>query len=84
MPTGYAWLPEAIATNDFQARGCAIEPDEIFISDGSKCDPGNILDIFGDNTIAVTDPIYLVYVDTNVMTDNTGDANDKGEYGHLV
>jgi LL-diaminopimelate aminotransferase len=82
---GYAWLREAIATNDFQARGCAIEPDEIFISDGSKCDCGNILDIFGhDNTIAVTDPVYPVYVDTNVMAGNTGDANDKGEYGGLV
>ncbi len=82
---GYAWLREAIAVNDFQARGCAIEPDEIFISDGSKCDCGNILDIFGhDNTIAVTDPVYPVYVDTNVMAGNTGDANDKGEYGGLV
>jgi LL-diaminopimelate aminotransferase len=82
---GYAWLREAIATNDFQARGCAIDADEIFISDGSKCDCGNILDIFGhDNTIAVTDPVYPVYVDTNVMAGNTGDANDKGEYGGLV
>ena len=82
---GYAWLREAISKHDFQARGCAIEPDEIFISDGSKCDCGNILDIFGhDNTIAVTDPVYPVYVDTNVMAGNTGDANDKGEYGGLV
>ncbi|WP_309740856.1 LL-diaminopimelate aminotransferase [Chamaesiphon sp. OTE_20_metabat_361] len=82
---GYAWLREAIATNDFQARGCAIDSSEIFISDGSKCDCGNILDIFGhDNTIAVTDPVYPVYVDTNVMAGNTGDANDKGEYGGLV
>ena len=60
-------------------------PDEIFISDGSKGDSGNILDIFGhDNTIAVTDPVYLVYVDTNVIADNTGDAKDKGEYGCLL
>ncbi len=82
---GYAWLREAIATNDFQARGCAIDASEIFISDGSKCDCGNILDIFGhSNTIAVTDPVYPVYVDTNVMAGNTGDANDKGEYGGLV
>jgi len=82
---GYAWLREAIATNDFQARGCAIDASEIFISDGSKCDSGNILDIFGhDNTIAVTDPVYPVYVDTNVMAGNTGDANDQGEYGGLV
>jgi LL-diaminopimelate aminotransferase len=82
---GYAWLREAIATNDFQARGCNIDASEIFISDGSKCDCGNILDIFGhDNTIAVTDPVYPVYVDTNVMAGNTGDANDNGEYGGLV
>jgi LL-diaminopimelate aminotransferase len=82
---GYAWLREKIATHDFQARGCDISADEIFISDGSKCDTGNILDIFGDNnTIAVTDPVYPVYVDTNVMAGHTGDANDKGEYGGLV
>jgi LL-diaminopimelate aminotransferase len=82
---GYAWLREKIATHDFQARGAAIEADEIFISDGSKCDCGNILDIFGhDNTIAVTDPVYPVYVDTNVMAGNTGDANEKGEYSGLV
>ena len=82
---GYAWLREAIATHDFQARGCEVDASEIFISDGSKCDCGNILDIFGhDNTIAVTDPVYPVYVDTNVMAGNTGDANDKGEYAGLV
>jgi LL-diaminopimelate aminotransferase len=82
---GYAWLREAIATNDFQARGCNIDASEIFVSDGSKCDCGNILDIFGhDNTIAVTDPVYPVYVDTNVMAGNTGDANEKGEYAGLV
>lgn len=82
---GYAWLREKIATHDFQARGAAIEADEIFISDGSKCDSGNILDIFGkNNIIAVTDPVYPVYVDTNIMAGNTGDANEKGEYGGLV
>ncbi|MBD2136617.1 LL-diaminopimelate aminotransferase [Anabaena sp. FACHB-1237] len=82
---GYAWLREKIAIHDFQARGAAIEADEIFISDGSKCDTGNILDIFGkNNIIAVTDPVYPVYVDTNVMAGNTGDANEKGEYGGLV
>ncbi|MFN9561552.1 MAG: LL-diaminopimelate aminotransferase [Dolichospermum sp.] len=82
---GYNWLREKIATYDFQARGAAIEADEIFISDGSKCDSGNILDIFGkNNVIAVTDPVYPVYVDTNVMAGNTGDANEKGEYGGLV
>ena len=82
---GYNWLREKIATHDFQARGAAIEADEIFISDGSKCDSGNILDIFGkNNIIAVTDPVYPVYVDTNVMAGNTGDVNEKGEYGGLV
>jgi LL-diaminopimelate aminotransferase len=82
---GYAWLREAIAQHDFQARGCEVDASEIFISDGSKCDCGNILDIFGnDNTIAVTDPVYPVYVDTNVMVGHTGDANDQGEYGGLV
>ncbi|AGF52875.1 sll0480 [Synechocystis sp. PCC 6803] len=82
---GYAWLREKIAQHDFQARGCEVNAEEIFISDGSKCDTGNILDIFGkDNTIAVTDPVYPVYVDTNVMAGHTGDANEKGEYGGLV
>ncbi|TFI56173.1 LL-diaminopimelate aminotransferase [Mastigocladus laminosus UU774] len=82
---GYAWLREKIAQSDFQARGCEIDASEIFISDGSKCDTGNILDIFGkDNTIAVTDPVYPVYVDTNVMAGNTGSANDKGEFEGLV
>jgi LL-diaminopimelate aminotransferase len=82
---GYGWLREAIAAQDFQARGCEIDASEIFVSDGSKCDTGNILDIFGNNnTIAVTDPVYPVYVDTNVMAGHTGDANDKGEYGGLV
>jgi LL-diaminopimelate aminotransferase len=82
---GYAWLREKIAAHDFQRRGCKIEPDEIFISDGSKCDTGNILDIFGnDNAIAVTDPVYPVYVDTNVMVGHTGPANKLGEYEGLV
>lgn len=82
---GYAWLREKIATHDFQARGCDIDASEIFISDGSKCDTGNILDIFGDdNAIAVTDPVYPVYVDTNVMAGHTGEINDKGEYARLV
>ncbi|WP_424096731.1 LL-diaminopimelate aminotransferase [Moorena producens] len=82
---GYPWLREKIATHDFQSRGCEIEAGEIFISDGSKCDTGNILDIFGnDNKIAVTDPVYPVYVDTNVMAGHTGDANDSGKYEGLV
>jgi LL-diaminopimelate aminotransferase len=82
---GYAWLREKIAVDDFQSRGCDIDASEIFISDGSKCDCGNILDIFGDNnSIAVTDPVYPVYVDTNVMAGHTGEVNDKGEYAGLI
>lgn len=82
---GYEWLRQAIAQHDFQARGCQVDASEIFISDGSKCDCGNILDIFGDNnSIAVTDPVYPVYVDTNVMAGHTGEANEQGEYGGLV
>ena len=82
---GYGWLRETIAAQDFQSRGCDIDGSEIFVSDGAKCDSGNILDIFGkNNKIAVTDPVYPVYVDTNVMAGNTGENNDKGEYDGLV
>jgi LL-diaminopimelate aminotransferase len=82
---GYGWLREKIAVHDFKLRGCEVDPSEIFISDGSKCDNGNILDIFGNNnTIAVTDPVYPVYVDTNVMAGHTGPANDRGEFDGLV
>ncbi|MFS8821270.1 aminotransferase class I/II-fold pyridoxal phosphate-dependent enzyme, partial [Synechococcus sp. W60.2] len=78
---GYEWLRQAIARHDFQARGCDIDASEIFISDGSKCDCGNILDILGhDNTIAITDPVYPVYVDTNVMAGPTGPAHARGGY----
>jgi LL-diaminopimelate aminotransferase len=82
---GYAWLREAIARHDFQARGCAITAEEIFVSDGSKCDSSNILDILGEgNRIAVTDPVYPVYVDSNVMAGRTGDADGQGQYGGLT
>jgi LL-diaminopimelate aminotransferase len=82
---GYDFLREAIARNDFQSRGCQVAADEIFVSDGSKCDCGNMLDILGaGNTIAVTDPVYPVYVDTNVMAGNTGPAEEGGEYSGLV
>ena len=82
---GYDWLREKIAVHDFQSRGCEVNAEEIFISDGSKCDCGNILDIFGNNnTIALTDPVYPVYADTNVMAGHTGPANEKGEYAGLV
>lgn len=82
---GYDFLRNAIADNDFQARGINVDADEIFISDGSKCDTGNILDIFGKgNKIAITDPVYPVYVDTNVMIGNTGDADENGAYAGLT
>ncbi len=82
---GYPWLRETIAEHDFRARGCQVDPDEIFISDGSKCDTGNILDILGpDNRIAVCDPVYPVYVDTNVMTGHTGQADESGRYAGIV
>lgn len=82
---GYPWLREKIAAQDFQARGCQVDASEIFISDGSKCDTGNILDIFGkNNKIAVTDPVYPVYVDTNVMAGHTGEVNETGEFEGLV
>ena len=68
---GYDFLRNAIVKNDYQARGCAIEADEIFVSDGAKSDSGNIQEIFSvDNRIAVCDPVYPVYVDTNIMAGN--------------
>jgi LL-diaminopimelate aminotransferase len=82
---GYLWLREAIAKHDFQARGCNVDPEEIFVSDGSKCDSSNILDILGEgNRIAVTDPVYPVYVDSNVMAGRTGESDDNGRYGGLT
>jgi len=81
---GYSWLREKISENDFISRGCKISSDEIFVSDGSKCDSSNILDILGrGNSIAVTDPVYPVYVDSNVMTGRTGDALENGTYQGL-
>ncbi|MFZ5496498.1 MAG: LL-diaminopimelate aminotransferase [Verrucomicrobiota bacterium] len=77
---GYAFLRDAIAQHDYAARGCKIEADEIFISDGSKCDCGNIQEIFSpDVRLAIPDPVYPVYVDTNVMAGRTG-ANVDGRY----
>ena len=82
---GYDFLRAAIAENDFRSRGCDVADDEIFVSDGSKCDTGNILDIFGtDNVVAITDPVYPVYVDTNVMSGRTGEADAEGRYAGLV
>ena len=81
---GYQWLRESISKNDYRSRDCDISADEIFVSDGSKCDSSNILDILGkENKIAVTDPVYPVYVDTNVMTGRTGAVNAVGEYQGL-
>lgn len=82
---GFDFLRNAIAVNDFQSRGANVAADEIFVSDGSKCDTGNILDIFGaGNVVAVTDPVYPVYVDTNVMAGRTGAADESGRYAGLV
>ena len=70
---GYEFLRQTIVENDFQARGCDIAADEIFISDGAKCDSGNIQEIFSvDNKVAVCDPVYPVYVDTNIMAGRGG------------
>ncbi len=75
---GYEFLRNAIAENDYKARGCEVSADEIFISDGAKCDSGNIQEIFSrDNRIAVCDPVYPVYVDTNVMAGRTGTYDKK-------
>ena len=77
---GYEFLRKAMAENDYQARGCDISADEVFISDGAKCDSGNIQEIFStDNKIAVCDPVYPVYVDTNVMAGRTGTYDTKTE-----
>jgi LL-diaminopimelate aminotransferase len=82
---GYDWLRAAIAQHDFRSRGCDIADDEIFVSDSTKCDTGNILDILGPrNRIAISDPVYPVYVDTNVMAGNTGEANDAGRFAKLI
>lgn len=82
---GYAFLRELIVKHDFAARGAKVEADEIFISDGSKCDSGNIQEIFGlDNIICLSDPVYPVYVDTNVMAGRSGPADERGRYGGFV
>ncbi len=82
---GYAFLREAIAKNSYHDRGIDISADEIFVSDGSKCDTGNIQDIFGnDNKIAVCDPSYPVYVDTTVMSGKTGVCQTNGYYDGII
>ena len=81
---GYPFLREKIAANDFQSRGADISADEIFVSDGAKCDNGNIQEIFSrDIKIAIPDPVYPVYIDTNVMAGRTGPYN-QGRYDGIV
>lgn len=83
---GYDFLREAIAKHDFQSRGANVQPDEVFVSDGAKCDTGNFQEIFSlDCKVAVTDPVYPVYVDTNVMAGRAGEWNkETGRYDGLV
>lgn len=82
---GYDFLRAAIGQHAYRSQGVEVADDEIFVSDGSKCDTGNILDILGQgNVLAITDPVYPVYVDTNVMAGNTGEADERGAYAGLV
>jgi len=83
---GYDFLREAIAKHDFQARDANVQPDEVFVSDGAKCDTGNFQEIFSlACKVAVTDPVYPVYVDTNVMAGRSGKWNkESGRYDGLV
>ncbi|MCL5283016.1 MAG: LL-diaminopimelate aminotransferase [Planctomycetes bacterium] len=82
---GYEFLRQAIADNDFAARGVEIDLEEVFVSDGTKSDTGNMQEIFGiDNVVAVADPVYPVYVDTNVMAGRTGPAGDEGQFAGIV
>jgi len=82
---GYDFLVNAIVENDYEARGLDIKADEIFVSDGSKSDTGNIGDILGtDNIVAITDPVYPVYVDTNVMAGRSGDLGKDGKWSKII
>jgi LL-diaminopimelate aminotransferase len=82
---GYAFLREAISENDYKKRGIDIPANDIFISDGSKCDTGNIQEIFGhDNKIAICDPVYPVYADTTVMSGKTGTIQQNGYYKGII
>jgi len=82
---GYEWLINAVIEKSYNKRGVDLKTSEIFVSDGSKCDCANILDIFAmDNVVAIGDPVYPVYNDTNVMIGRTGDADDKGYYKGIV
>ncbi|EKD52059.1 MAG: hypothetical protein ACD_62C00126G0015 [uncultured bacterium] len=82
---GYTFLREAIAVNEYASRGVAITPDEIFVSDGAKCDTGNIQELFDARCrIAITDPVYPVYVDSQVMAGRAGERDQAGRYDQLV
>jgi LL-diaminopimelate aminotransferase len=82
---GYDFLIEAIIENDYRQRGIKLDTSEVFISDGTKCDTGNLQEILGiDNVVAIPDPVYPVYVDSNVMAGRTGPANKKGQFAGIV
>ena len=83
---GYDFLRDAIVKYDYKTRGVNIDSDEVFVSDGAKCDCGNIVDLFGmDNKVAITDPVYPVYLDTNIMSGRTGKYNEKtGKYEGII
>ena len=86
LEQGYEFLRKAIVKNDYKNRGIDIAEDEIFVSDGAKCDCGNIVDIFSkDNKVAITDPVYPVYLDTNVISGRSGKYNQEKEtYENIV
>ncbi len=82
---GYNFLVEKIIENDFKSRGIQLSSDEVFVSDGAKCDTANFQELFGiDNIFAVTDPVYPVYVDSNVMAGRTGQFNENGQFDKIV
>ena len=81
---GYRFLIDQIIQHDYQARGVSLDADEVFVSDGAKCDCGNIQEIFAvENTVALADPVYPVYLDTNIMAGRTGPADDQGRYSRI-
>ncbi|MEJ2471376.1 MAG: LL-diaminopimelate aminotransferase [Desulfuromonadales bacterium] len=81
---GYEWLSQVIIDKSYQPHGVSLKPSEVFISDGSKCDSANILDIFDlNNKVAICDPVYPVYNDTNVMVGRTGKADERGYYAGI-
>ncbi|MDH7480045.1 MAG: LL-diaminopimelate aminotransferase, partial [Syntrophomonadaceae bacterium] len=82
---GYEFLIEKIIEHDFRPRGVELAVDEVFVSDGAKCDTANFQELFGiDNILAVSDPVYPVYVDSNVMAGRTGMVNDQGQFEKIV